>query len=262
MDSSGSIRDLYGMLISKMDEIDAVFSSLSDAKSGIRRQAIERITEPFADSGKLTADHVVSLFDQFTDEDQLIAVYLMVDAALSEKFGKKSTVKIAAVVEKITPEVEALLSTTAPTYSDEELLEMRKQRKAMYDQARSMRDLLVVTMGENPEDFPEPKKATGGRGVKRISSFQKYNWTINGVPIRETEDTIKSWIEENKEALGIESVRALRKIMKESGVDFTKKHDSFVVSTKIGTLAGNIKPNEEAEEEDDSDDDSDDTDDE
>lgn len=238
---------VYTKLLSQISELDATLDATKDQKTAGKRLLRKEMIEEHNEEITKISTQIVNQLNKY-DDRQKFAVFFGIATALSDSFGEPSDKFLTTIVES-QPVPEKI------TLSEEEMKALTERRSALYKHAKTVRELAILFDGTE-EDFPMPKRRSGGAGVRGKRKMSLYTWKVNGTDFTDTPYLVKL-----AERFGLGTAAGLRKaIMEQLELeDLKNPPNPLTFNAPNGEILIGIRP--EDSEVDDSEDDDDDEDD-
>lgn len=230
-----NVKPIYDNLMGVLKDIDEKLDSLEDPATSGKRAIANQLVEQFQETWQPTAAAIIAQVNNVGEEnpDAVVGIYRGLKSALEKEFDKK--------IQEILDEKVKNIPKSEPLISQEQALELSKQRSEIYQQIKMAVNLAATAEGVELE-MPKPRRGSKGKRGKRALTLMV--WSIDGEEVNPQPETLKEF----SESLGFESSKAFYDFLKEKGVNTTKpENNELRVSLPDGReLYGEI-PEDEAD---------------
>ena len=183
IDTHEDLGGVYGKLLAQLSEIDNTLDATKDQKTAGKRLIRKEMIEKFEDQWQNIAKQIIDRLNQFDTDEERLAFYWGIGNALSDSFNEKGETYLNQQIES-RPVPEKLV------LSDEEMKALTERRSTIYKHAKTVRELAMM-FGGSENEFPVPKRRSGGSGVRGKRAISLYTWSINAVPFTESPPLVK-----------------------------------------------------------------------
>jgi len=207
------LRQMYNMYFKKIEDLDSVLDAQAGGRSASKRVVLNQLVKDNEDAINSAVTTFRSFLDEEVEDEQVrIAIFHGVVKALKGVYDPQVESVLETLVQDV-PEVAPL-----PT---DEVEALTSARKKLYAQTKSNIEMLEL-FGEKPEDYPMPKRRSGGRGSKRgARKISLYTWTLDGEKLSADEDSVLAI----SKKLGFEKKSDLTKLMRDAELNLTDPPD-------------------------------------
>lgn len=249
-----ALQSMYNLFFRKIEDVDAILDAQAGGRSASKRVVLNQLVKDNEDAIVSAVAQFRAFLDEEVEDDSVrVAIFSGVVKSLKAAYDPQVESVLETLVQDV-PEVAPLPA--------EELEAYTTARKKLYAQCKSNIEMLEL-FGENPADYPMPKRRSGGRGSKRgARKISLYTWKLDGEQLSADEDSVLAI----SKKLGFEKKSDLTKLMRDAELNLTDPPDPIhfvltVENSKDGvehTLHGVRRVASEGNPEDDEDDDGDD----
>lgn len=194
----------------------ALANSITSEREGVWRELVDAVVNKIAEAE--------------SDNEALVALVTALDKGVTDRFGKQVDEFLQAQVEANSSEQIKL--------SDDELQNLTNHAKELRKQEKALREILVM-FGMNVDDIPEPKRLTGSRGKRGPRVFSRYNYSVDGQPRTESQNSLSSIA--NTVAPDDWNTPKLREFISSQGIDINNPPDEWSVTLPNGKVVSAVK---------------------
>lgn len=209
-----ALQGLYNMFFKKIEDIDSVLDAQAGGRSASKRVVLNQLVKDNEDAINSAVEQFRAFLDGEVEDDSVrVAIFSGVVKGLKAAYDPQVESVLETLVQDV-PEVAPL--------PQEDIEALSATRKKLYTQCLANIEMLEL-FGGTAEDYPKPKRRSGGRGSKRgPRAISQYTWSLDGEKLSADEDSILAI----SKKIGFEKKSELTKLMKEvGGLNLTEPPD-------------------------------------
>jgi len=234
------LQVLHDELHAKIDEIDVVLDSQTDAKTAGKRSIVTGLIENAQKTWEPVSTQLIEQLSSAPTEVQ-IGIYYGLLRALNGKFSKS----LGEAVEKM---VEEIPETPTETIPEEELKKLSAARSEIYAKIKQLNEMNDTFGGG--ADMRMARRRAGAIGKRGPRAISSYVWTIDSTEFSKLKEVAEAYDQYEKTA-------DLTKAMRDAKIDLKNPSDRIEFTMPDGKILVGVKDTEKVVDPNESDDDND-----